>query len=298
MAIQFVQRDDIDKVKWNSCVHYAPNGNVFGYLWYLDQVARQWDGLVEDDYTAVMPLVWRKGLWRKELYAPPLLRELGIYSQRPLTPARIKHFLEAIPPEFRQIDMQVGEDHYPAADAGFKLTANTNYVMSLLTPYETLRSRYSPAMEAELAQAEAADLRMSTSLKPEQVADFYRRYMPLRQGVDRQFHALQRIMYNALHRGWGFASGVMDSAGTLLATDFFIISHSRVMSLAPSVSRAGQDQGALALLFDTLIRSHAGRPMALDFNWWQIQEPLPAELGALSYSYYRIQEDRRWMGIL
>ncbi len=50
MDVRFVPREEIDKVKWNSCVHYANNGNIFGYVWYLDQVAREWDALIEGDY--------------------------------------------------------------------------------------------------------------------------------------------------------------------------------------------------------------------------------------------------------
>ena len=79
MNIQYLKSADIDKVKWNSCVHYANNGNIFGYMWFLDFVAKDWDALVEGDYESVFPLVWREGLFgRKELYQPSLMREMGI----------------------------------------------------------------------------------------------------------------------------------------------------------------------------------------------------------------------------
>ncbi len=59
MNIRFVPQEDIDKTKWNSCVHYAINGNIFGYMWYLNNVAKKWDALVEEDYESVFPLIWR-----------------------------------------------------------------------------------------------------------------------------------------------------------------------------------------------------------------------------------------------
>jgi hypothetical protein len=43
MAVRWVKREDIDKVKWNSCVHYAYNGNIFGYVWYLDFIGKSWN---------------------------------------------------------------------------------------------------------------------------------------------------------------------------------------------------------------------------------------------------------------
>jgi hypothetical protein len=71
MNIQRIPRDELIKEKWNGCVHYAPNGNIFGYMWYLDFVAKDWEALVEDDYVSVFPLVYRQNWWgRPELYQP------------------------------------------------------------------------------------------------------------------------------------------------------------------------------------------------------------------------------------
>ena len=50
MDIRLVPQEEIDKTKWNSCVHYAANGKIFGYKWYLDNVAIDWVGLVVLDY--------------------------------------------------------------------------------------------------------------------------------------------------------------------------------------------------------------------------------------------------------
>ncbi|MEL7020062.1 MAG: hypothetical protein AAGK47_00510, partial [Bacteroidota bacterium] len=66
MDIQLIKREDIEKPRWDGCVHYSPNGNVFGYTWYLDAIAREWDGLVENNYESVMPLVYRTN-WLNKL---------------------------------------------------------------------------------------------------------------------------------------------------------------------------------------------------------------------------------------
>ena len=93
MEIRFIEGKDIDKVKWNSCIHYATNGNIFAYKWFLDYVAKDWHALVEGDYESVFPLVWKKGLLGKdELYQPSLMRELGIYSINVLSRARVQRF--------------------------------------------------------------------------------------------------------------------------------------------------------------------------------------------------------------
>ena len=79
-----------------------------------------------------------------------------------------------------------------------------------------------------------------------------------------------------------------------MAANFYLYSHKKVMSLVPVESPEGQEKGALAYLFDTLLRSHAGRPMILDFNTSD-DEGLAPQLGADQTYYFRWRrQDMRW----
>ncbi|MBK7869365.1 MAG: hypothetical protein IPJ74_01115 [Saprospiraceae bacterium] len=293
MEIKLIKNEEIDKVKWNSCVHYANNGNVFGYKWFLDHVAKDWDGLVEGDYESVFPLVWRKGFFGgKELHQPPLMRELGLYSINALSAKRIESFLNAIPEEYRNIEIVVNEQINLPQNHDFNVIELYNHQMLLSESYEKLREVYSENILEKLAIASENQLVATSNLKPEKVAAFYQKYAKDRQHLTHNFHALQRIMYNILHRGWGFASGIESQDGTLLAANFFIYSHHKVLSLVPLESPTGAEVGALPLLFDMLIRTHAGRPMILDFNTEKRNE-LALSLGARENIYYKIKRDRR-----
>jgi hypothetical protein len=267
MDIRFVPREEIDKVKFNSCVHYAGNGNIFGYIWYLDFVAKDWDALVEGDYESVFPLVWRTTTFgKKELYQPDLMRELGIYSIHVMSAKRLQAFIEAIPEEYARLDIRLNEQNFPITEVPYELEEVDNYQLLLTPDYEELRSKYQPELLQALERAEEADLLPTTSVKPEQVAELYKQNTTRKSGLDRNFHALQRIMYNALHRGWGFASGIQNRDGALLAANFYLYSHKKVISLVPVQSPEGEKVEALSYLFDMLMRSHAGRPLILDFN--------------------------------
>ncbi|MCB0579331.1 MAG: hypothetical protein KDD10_08500 [Phaeodactylibacter sp.] len=298
MNIQYLKGADIDKVKWNSCVHYANNGNIFGYMWYLDFVAKDWDALVEGDYESVFPLVWKEGLFgRKELYQPNLMREMGIYSIHLLSPARIRAFLDAIPPEFKRINIAVNEQNTPPAGSPFEVVEKTNHQLYLGPSYEEMFDGFSGEMASSLQRAEDQGLILTSSLKPETVAEFYRRHTPAYPGLESDYHALHRIMYNVLHRGWGFASGAMDREQNLYAANFFIYSHGKVLSLAPAQSPAGAELGALPYLFNALIRSHAGRPLILDFNVRGGYE-LARQFGAQPNAFYQLKKDKRILGLI
>ena len=60
MDTKVLKRDEIDDQKWDSCVHFAPNGNIFSYTWYLDCIYDNWHGIVESGYTSVMPIFVKK----------------------------------------------------------------------------------------------------------------------------------------------------------------------------------------------------------------------------------------------
>lgn len=289
MDIRFIGQEEIDKTKWNSCVHYASNGNVFGYHWYLQHVAKAWDALIEGDYESVFPLVWKKNWWQgKTLYQPYLMRELGLYSINVLSPARLRRFLQAIPEEFSKIHIVLNAGNTVEPDWGFQVRQLTNHFLVLNETYETIASHFTPQSLEWLDRAENAGLLPVSNLKPEKVAAFYKKYHPDRRQIDARFHALQRIMYNALHRGWGFASGITDKNDNLLAVDFYLYSHSRVLRLAPAVSPEGLKVGAHAMLTNLLIQSHAGRPLVLDFNTDR-PDDFARSLGAEEIGYWEVR---------
>ncbi|MBR9921175.1 MAG: hypothetical protein GYB31_10085 [Bacteroidetes bacterium] len=289
MDIKFVKGSEIDKVKWNSCVHYANNGNVFGYMWFLDHVAKDWHGLVEGDYESVFPLPFQERRWGADrLQQPSLMREMGLYSIHILSQKRLAAFLEAIPEEYGKVDLVLNEQNPPLGDSGFDFLEETNYQLAMPKEYEEGVEHYSRELMTTLDKAVQADLLPTSGLSPEKLIGFFRKEVPNYPGKTADSHALLRIMYNCLHRGWGFASGIQNREGELLAANFFVYSHGKVMSLIPVESKKGKALGALSFLFDLFLRSHAGRPLVVDFN---SSDPngLGKAFGGLANRYFRIR---------
>ncbi len=294
MDIRLIKQEDIDKTKWNSCVHYSPHGNIFGYKWYLDNVAKDWDGLVEGDYESVFPLIWKdqtSGFWRKKervLHQPEMIRTAGLYSIHVHSEKRIKSFLEQIPKEYQKQKITLGEGTKVPSGMDYQSGQHTNFMLLLQEPYEQLASQYSPVLQQQLERASLAQLLPQNNFKPEKLADFYlQEALGDRKNKEANAHAAQRIMYNALHRGWGFLSAVTNRKQELLAIDFFIISHKRIMSLMPVESAAGAKVGAMAFLYDMLLRSQAERPFLLDFNTHE-ESKLARSLGATEVPFTSI----------
>lgn len=285
MDIRFVAREDIDKIKWNSCVHYAINGNVFGYLWYLDAAAQQWDALVEGDYESVMPLPWRRHWWHgKVLHQPELIRQTDIYSIHVLSASRLEAFWRAVQRHCHKgyliTDGQSAAPQLAKKQPSFR----RNQQLGLIDSYELMRENYDARVLEQLTQARDAELHPNNNLKPERIAALYQRMQGRGRKANWRFHAIQRLMYQALHRGWGFPAGVEDPSGELLAADFFIFTHDKLMSLAACRHPANRHAAAAqCTLYDYQLRLHAGKPIMLDFNTQQAADVARAkELGAFS----------------
>lgn len=262
MEIRYIPKEEIDKTRWNSCIHYSINGNVFGYKWYLDSVAKDWGGLVEGNYESVMPLIKNE----KGIYQPELIREAGVYTSRVPSRTRIQKFIESIPEEYESINIHLNTQNKIDQPGNFEASRQSNYQLLLSRPYDNLAENFDPELQELLKTAAQYNFSSTTSLKPEDVADFFKKHTTQRKNIDHKYYAFLRIMYNALHRGLGFASGIYDEKKNLLAANFFIFSHGKIVSLMPVESAKGKKKCALAFLFNMVLLTNAKRTAILDFN--------------------------------
>jgi hypothetical protein len=296
MKIRLVPQEEIDRLLWDSCIHYAGNGSVFGYTWFLNNVAKEWDGLVEGEYESVLPLPKTVDrLNRPVLRQPALIRELGLYSVHILSPKRLSAFLNAIPDDYKSVQLALNERNtFESNKEDFDWHEQHNHQLLLTPNYNTHYANYENELVEQL-KAQRDLLIPTSNIKPERLADFYRQHAKDRSRIDERFHAVQRIMYNAMHRGTGFSTGVTDLEGNLLAANYFIYGHKKALSWLPMESKAGAAVGALNFLMDQFIRSHAGRPLILDFN---TKKEYPLAFGAQQNIYYRLEKEERSFAFL
>lgn len=266
MDIRYVAYDDIDRQLYNSCVHYALNGRAWGYKWYLDATARHFDVLVEGEYESVMPLVTSTNwLGRTSLRQPVLTPGLGVFSVRVLSQKRLGYFLREAAARFDHIDLAfTGETaRGNGEDDDWDWAKAANLAINIAgDDYEALAAEFAPETLRRIATARKADLLVHANLKPERVAAFVAEYLDDGQRLQ---HPMLRVLYNAMHRGWGWTSAVTDKSGQPLAAAAFVFTHNRVSRVLDVQSPAGVRVGALSLLYDYALRQSAGRQIVFDF---------------------------------
>lgn len=279
MSFRIVPFEDIDIVKWNSCVHYAANGNVFGYHWFLKNTIKEWDAIVYRDYEAVMaiPRHHRKHGKSDEIKTPEYLRELGLYGIGLLNSQKVEEAISMFPAEIPNIRIALNLGNPVRNLPEFNIQQVKNHTISLYDNYDKIRSGYTDEAR-QIEDLSSMGWWLDNQLKPEELIEF----IFMKKQLDWDRYTALRIIYNALHRGIGVISSLRDQKKELIAAAFFIHSHGRIVHLFSSSYKRSSVDPKLYLI-DGMIQTHAGKPLIFDLN--MSENLITRSLGAESYEY-------------
>lgn len=283
--IRYIPQQDIDTYKWDQCIEKATNGLIYGYSFYLDQMAVHWDALVLNDYEAVMPLTWNSRWGIKYLYQPFITAQLGLYGQS-VTPALTDDFIKSIPTSFRYIDILLNAGNQPLSNA---VSRRSNYILPLNRPYDTIADQYNENLKRNIKKSEQAGLTLKTNIDVELVIRLAAAQMrehghESADNINRFRNLFTVLQEKNMARTYGIFQGEQ-----LGASAVFFSSHQRLYYILVGNHPSGREMGASHALIDALIREQAGTGQILDFEgsdipglaayyraFGAVEEPYPA----------------------
>ena len=258
--IRYLERNEIDTVKWDNCIRNASNGLIYARSFYLDFMAENWSALISGDYRYVMPLTWNKKAGFKYLYQPYFTKCLGVFGNNKDS-FEISSFLNAVPGTFRYWDIDLNENNFVSADIR-KLQQRTrrNYILSLAKDYEFIRQKYKRLANRMTKKAVEENVQVVRGLSPASVIRLYQRDYASRHPK------ISRIMYDKLVRcsTWAFEKELAETylakslSGDILAYYMILTDDRYIYSLLGGSTKEGKLTGAFYMLTDTIIRDHAG----------------------------------------
>jgi hypothetical protein len=293
-SIRYLERNQIDDIKWNACINNAQNENIYGYVEYLDAMAKHWDAIVIHDYKAVLPLPWKKKLGFSYLYTPRFTSPLAIYGQIP-EHIELHQIFDHIPKKFRLWDINLVNNlsHFSSTSITRK-----NYALYLLAPYDELRKNY---RRSYLNLLKNAGNQISRSVSIEEVIDMAAKKNI--NGINADDYARFKNLFGQLSKkGKAFCYGIYTVNNELLAAAAFFKSANRIYYMLASNNEEGRKKGASHQLIDAVIMEYASKDYWLDFEGSDI--PGIAfffeGFGAQPEDYYYLRENRlpwwcRWM---
>ena len=279
--IRYLLRHEIDDRLWNTCIDGASNGLIYGYSYYLDHMAGDWDGLVLGDYRAVMPLPWRKKWSIHYLYQPPLTAQLGVFGNG-LTPLLFARFLQAVPAKFRYWDFSLNHQNVFSTE-GFPLYQRKNFVLPLNQPYGILWKGYRENIRRNIKKSRDYGCQVKKDVHPDQVIDLVK--FSGQKGNAEDISGFAVLFQRLKDEGMACTYGIVSDKGDLLSSAVFLFSHQRAYYILVGNHPNGRTLGASHALIDAFIQDHAGKDMVLDFEGSDIRNL------AFFYSSFGAQEE-------
>jgi hypothetical protein len=264
MQIRFIKNADINKKKWDACISNAANGLIYGYSWYLDITSKHWDGLVLNDYEAVMPLTWNRKYGFYYLYQPFFCQSLGVFGNN-ITADLLKAFLEAIPSKFKFWDIYLNRGNVFKV-SGYGLHLRSNYVLDLDKPFEKLAASFNSKHQASIKRAKKEGCIAKKDIPLADVLALAKKqsekYSPIKES---DYQNLSNIYQHLHKKGNAITYGVYKK-DELLASGVWLFSHKRIYYVLAGNRPEGRTSGASHFLISEVIREYSGKDMLFDFE--------------------------------
>jgi hypothetical protein len=263
--IKYLQYKEIDKAKWDACISNAPNGLIYGYSFYLDFMAKQWDALVLNDYEAVMPLTWNKKYGFYYLYQPAFTASLGVFGKN-LTKEIIDDFVSMLPSKFKLVEISLNSGNIVGDSRPFSLL-RSNYILHLNRSYEQLYKSYRDNHKRNITKAFQLGCRVSKEIAIDEIIQLNKEQLQHVDGTKPEDYPNFKKLYELLKgRKQAEVYGIIDPKNKVLASAVFFFSHNRAYYIMVGNHPDGKTIGASHALIDAFIKDHAGQNLILDFE--------------------------------
>jgi len=266
-VIKYLKHDEIDTEKWDKCISNSVNGLLYASSWFLDLVNDKWEGLVLNDYEAVMPLTPGRKMGIDYLYQPRFTQQLGVFSKLHLTEKTVMEFLKSIPEKFKFIEINLNtHNKIHVSDSHFQ--PMKTHELDLIKDYDQIFKSYSTNLKRNLKKAEKSSLQIVENIKPEGIITIFREsrgklYSHL---SDQDYDLLRRMIYVMIYKRIAKVVGVFDEMNTLCAGAFFVYSGRKIIFFFSAANHHAKSSGAMPFLIDDFIKNNAGKHFTFDFE--------------------------------
>lgn len=262
--IKYLQQKEINKKKWDDCIDKAPNGLIYAYSFYLDQMAKHWDALVVGDYEAVMPLTWNKKFGFYYLYQPAFTAQLGVFGKN-LDAAVTGNLVKKIPVKFRLIEISLNSGNF--VDASPLFNHSRNYILDLKKSYEQLVAAYRENHRRNITKAWQAGCQVRKDVPVEAILKLNEDQLKHISGTKPGDYPNFKKLYDTLKdKQQAKTYAIVGAGNEILASAVFFFSHKRAYYILPGNHPDGKNLGASHALIDAFIRDHADNDLTLDFE--------------------------------
>lgn len=293
MNIKYVKNSDINYYRWDKCISISLNGLIYGYSWYLNTVCNTWDALIEEDYSAVMPLPLSKRYGIERIKTPCFINQLGIFSPDLLSSEKINEFLQKIPSQFKYIDLNINKFNIPDSKK-ITISEKSHFELDLIKNYDKIRKNYSESLKNKLIVSEKNKLSVIKGIQPSDFIDIIETQPSMYCQNEDHLKLIRMLVSTSLKYRFGEIYGVYDRFNTLVSTAFFLWSHNKSILLYALTKPEKSTEFAFHYLIDRYLYNYSGRYITLSFDFSLNKEMFEAykDFGAIESKFHNIKKYR------
>ena len=284
---QILPSHAIDAVKWDNCIHQN-NGLIYATTEYLNAMADNWNGIIINEYDAVMPLPWRKKLGIKYCYDVPFIQQLGWLGNNNFI--NKEEIIEALFSFCRY-----GDYSFNYTNIGVKNYRGTrqcnNYILDLSVGYDAIQHHYTTDLLSNLKKSgkeiflyQDGDMEEAISLYK---SLYHKRIRHVKENEFKNFHDLCKILAG---KNQVIVKKVADKNKETAAIALLLKYEKRLYNIMNSTTANGRKAAANHFLFDKIINEFAGQKLILDFEGSDIAgiKHFYENFGASNQPYYKL----------
>ncbi|MFT7352885.1 MAG: hypothetical protein ACI9XR_002676 [Flavobacterium sp.] len=250
--INYIQRKDLDVLKYNSCIENAIQSRIYAYSWYLDIVAANWDVLILNDYEAVMPIAWKRKYGIKYVYPLLWVLELGVFY--PDNKIKVAPFLDTLFNKFRFVESKLNSTEKFISRKN-QLVGKQFQTLSLKEVYPAIFSKYRKDRKKDIGKAIHLDLTEKWNDKPDKLITLFKNNVGKRTPniLEHDYTILENLILACLERKVGEILSIYDKNSDLVASGFFLKHKNAVTILVSSTDFKNRNNGANTFLIDRAV---------------------------------------------
>ncbi len=261
MKITKLKHKEIDLGAYNNCIESSHNGTVYAMSWYLDVVSPEWEILMAENYSYVMPLPRKSKFGYNYLTQPYFCQQLGLFSNQEITEIIFNEFIKAIPYKYANIQLNSGN----VFNQDSKLL-RPNFVLSLDNDYETIKSNYKSNCSRNLKKSLKTEQEITNDISIIEYLEFIKINAGNRPIIG-LLNILESLLIKAKSENTLKLWMIKDSkSNELLAGVALLIWNNRAYYLVPASSENGKNNQSMTLAVDLFIQSNAHSNIVLDFE--------------------------------
>jgi hypothetical protein len=250
--INYIQRKDLDVLKYDSCIENAIQSRIYAYSWYLDIVAANWDVLILNDYEAVMPITWKRKYGVKYVYPLLWVLELGVFY--PDNKIKVAPFLDTLFNKFRFVESKLNSTEKFISRKN-QLVGKQFQTLSLKEVYPAIFSKYRKDRKKDIGKAIHLDLTEKWNDKPDKLITLFKNNVGKRTPniLEHDYTILENLILACLERKVGEILSIYDKNSDLVASGFFLKHKNAVTILVSSTDFKNRNNGANTFLIDRAV---------------------------------------------